>query len=56
MSDIICRCQMFLKIPATIVMTVYDNRLKQSDKEGRKCFYLTTHSIPFIYGYMADIW
>ena len=29
-----------------------------SDKqEGRKCFYLTTHSTHFIYGYMAsDIW
>ena len=26
-------------------------------KEGRKCFYLTTHSTHFIYGYMAsDIW
>ena len=26
-------------------------------KEGRKCFYLTTHSTPFIYGYMAsDMW
>ena len=26
-------------------------------KEGRKCFYLTTHSTYFIYGYMAlDIW
>ena len=25
--------------------------------EGRKCFYLTTHSTHFIYGYMAsDIW
>ena len=27
------------------------------NKEGRKCFYLTTHSTHFIYGYMAsDIW
>ena len=26
-------------------------------KEGRMCFYLTTHSTHFIYGYMAsDIW
>ena len=26
-------------------------------KEGRKCYYLTTHSTHFIYGYMAlDIW
>ena len=26
-------------------------------KEGRKCFYLTTHSTHCIYGYMAsDIW
>ena len=23
-------------------------------KEGRKCFYLTTHSTHFIYGYMAS--
>ena len=28
-----------------------------SDQEGRKCFYLMTHSTHFIYGYMAsDIW
>ena len=27
------------------------------DMEGRKCFYFTTHSTHFIYGYMAsDIW
>ena len=26
-------------------------------KEGRECFYLTTHSTHLIYGYMAsDIW
>ena len=26
-------------------------------QEGMKCFYLTTHSTHFIYGYMAsDIW
>ena len=31
--------------------------LKTNNKEGRKCFYLTTHSTHFIYSYMAsDIW
>ena len=43
---------MIIKTYYIIIFNQYKGR-----KEGRKCFYLTTHSTHFIYGYMAsDIW
>ena len=37
---------------------LFDSAVETDEgKEGRKCFYLTTHSTHFIYGYMAsNIW
>ena len=47
----------FLSATKNNNMTVMQMADHEEVKAGRKCFYLTTHSTHFIYGYMAsDIW
>ena len=44
-------------LPSPIFLSLFRNYSKRQVPGRKEMFYLTTHSIHFIYGYMAsDIW